>query len=260
MDKIPDLLSKLLENYPLATLVLGILLVAVAGIEKLPLGNTTVDVSSQIKLVLLAIGLILTIFSILSLFKDQLPNFLKITGGRGNLKIQKEFEKEQIAVAKLEEVIQEIKVFVKSRNDETSLAVLDILNGVKDQAREFEKAIRESRLAAKWLRSRQQSLLQSVKLLTSNSKSLEEFRSEVQRYLELVIESLEKGKYIAPRARDINFHIDNPFPYIQALQVLKTRIGKEFSNNQDGLKKIELERLNACIDKLTEVIRRESSR
>ena len=74
------------------------------------------------------------------------------------------------------------------------------------------------------------------------------------------MESLEKAKYIAPRARNINFHIDNPFPYMQALQVLKVQIKKEFDSNEDALKRTELERLNACIDNLAEVIRRESSR
>ncbi|NJL37014.1 MAG: hypothetical protein HC899_09745 [Leptolyngbyaceae cyanobacterium SM1_4_3] len=259
MDKIPELLSKLLENYPLATLFLGVFLVAFSGIEKLPLGSTTVNISSQVKLVLLIIGLILTIVSILSLFKEQLPNSLKMTDGRDDYTIQEELEKQKAVVTELEELVREIKAFVESRNDETSLAVLDILNGVKDQAREYAKAARESRLAAKWLRSKQQSLLLSIKHSDFNSKHLEEFRSEIQKYLELVIESLEKSKYIAPRARKISFHIGNPFPYVKALQVLKKQIEREFSNNQDELKETELARLNDCIDNLAEVIRRESS-
>ncbi len=260
MDKIPDLLLKLLENSPLATLFLGIFLVAFSGIEKLPLGNSTVDVSPQIKLVLLVIGLILTTVSVLSLFKDKLPSFLRIPSSKDNLKAQEESQKQKAVAAKLEELIQEIKAFVESRNDETSLAVLDILNGVKDQAREFEKAVRDSRLAAKWLRAKQQSFLQTIKPSDSNSKNLEEFRSEIQEYLKLVIESLEKAKYIAPRARDIKFHLGNPFPYIQALQGVKAQIEKEFKSNQDGLKETEFERLNDCINNLAEVIRRESSR
>lgn len=260
MDKIPELLSKLLENSSLTTLFLGVFLIIFSGVEKIPIGSTTLTVSPQVKTILLVLGLILTFVSTLSLFKDKVFKTLRGKRSENSIKTRKELEEKQDSITKLEGLVQEIRTFVESRNDEVSLAVIDILNGVRDQAREFEKAARESRLAAQWLSSKKQAILQSVKFSDLNSRTLEEFRAEVQRYIELIIESLEKAKYIAPRARNITFHVGNPFPYVQAIQSLKSQIELESDRQLDGLKETELERLNGCIDSLIEVIRRESSR
>jgi regulator of PEP synthase PpsR (kinase-PPPase family) len=260
MDKIPELLSKLLENSSLTTLFLGIFLIIFSGVENIPVGSAFLIVSSQVKTILLALGIILTSVSTLSLFKDKIFKPSKGKRSENNIKNQKELEEKQDSIVKLEVLVQEIRTFVESRNDEVSLAVIDILNGVRDQAREFEKAARESRLAAQWLSSKKQTILQSAKFSDLNSQTLEKFRAEIQRYIELVIESLEKAKYIAPRARDITFHVGNPFPYVQAIESLKSQIEFESNRHPDGLKETELERLNGCIDNLIEVVRRESSR
>ncbi|CAD5985155.1 hypothetical protein [Planktothrix agardhii] len=248
MDKALDLLIKLLDNYSLATLCLGTFLVALSGMDKWPLGSITVPVSNQSRLVLLIIGLILTVVSILSLFfKEPFAKFLGITSDKGKLK-------------DLEKLIQDIKALVESRNDETSLKVLDILNGVKRDFDEFAKETQESRLAVKWLRSKNQSLLQTIKSPGSSSQSLEEFRFEIQKYLDLLMESLQKGKCIAPRFRNINFHIEKPFPYVKALKELKKVIETEFNSNQDELNEAGLKTLNNYLDELVEVILKESSR
>jgi len=259
MDKISELLSKLLDNSSLTILFVGVLLVIFSGVEKIPLGNTTLSISQPVKPILLVIGISLVLISTLFLFKDKLFKTPKKSVD-SHVKARQELNAKQDSITKLEGLIQEIKAFVESRNDEVSLAVIDILNGVRDQAREFEKEARESRLAAQWLSSKKQTVLQSIKFSDLNSRTLEEFRGEIQRYIELIIESLEKVKYIAPRAREIAFHIGNPFPYTQAIQSLKSQINRELDVHPDGLEPKEIERLNNYIDRLIEVIRRESSR
>lgn len=259
MEKISELLSKLLDNSSLTALFIGVFLIIFSGVEKIPIGNSTLDISPQVKLILLAIGVVLTIVSTLSLFKGRLFEIPKKRSDSG-IEARRELDEKQDSITKLEELLQEIRAFVESRNDEVSLAVIDILNGVRDQAREFEKEAREYRLAAQWLSSKKQIILQSIKFSDLNSRTLEEFRSEIQKYIELIIESLEKAKHIAPRTREIMFHIGNPFPYIKAIQSLKSQIRHEFDIRANGLEETEIERLNDCIDKLIEVIRRESSR
>jgi hypothetical protein len=259
MDKIFELLSKLLDNSSLTTLFIGVFLIIFSGVERIPIGNVTLEISSQAKLILLLTGIFLTLVSTLSLFKDKIFKMPKKSGSI-DINDRQELDDKQDAILKLEELVKEIRAFVESRSDEVSLAVIDILNGVRDQAREFEREARDSRLAAKWLSSRKQKLLQSIKFSDLNSKTLEDFRAEVQKYIELIIESLENAKYIAPRAREIVFHITNPFPYVQAIQSLKSQIAHELNIHPDGLEATEIEKLNNCIDKLIEVIRRESSR
>jgi Zn-dependent protease with chaperone function len=206
LSKLADLLSKLLDNYPLATLFLGTLLVALSGMDKWPLGSITVPVSNESRLFLLIIGLILTVVSILSLFfKDQLAN-LVITN-----------------------------------------RVIKAKNKLKEQTQ-------ESNLAAKWLLSQQQSLLQSIKNSEFSSKSLEEFRSEIKKYLDLLIESLNNDLFITPKRRDINFHIKEPLPYVNALNRLKKEIKDQYKLNGT-----ELKTLNTYIDQLVEDIKKESS-
>ena len=70
MDKISELLSKLLDNSSLTILFIGVLLLIFSGAEKIPLGNTTLSISQPVKLILLGIGIVLVLISILSL-KDQ---------------------------------------------------------------------------------------------------------------------------------------------------------------------------------------------
>jgi|688.fasta_scaffold45591_2 hypothetical protein len=206
LSKLADLLSKLLDNYPLATLFLGTLLVALSGMDKWPLGSITVPVSNESRLFLLIIGLILTVVSILSLFfKDQLAN-LVITN-----------------------------------------RVIKAKNKLKEQTQ-------ESNLAAKWLLSQQQSLLQTIKNSEFSSKSLEEFRSEIKKYLDLLIESLNNDLFITPKRRDINFHIKEPLPYVNALNRLKKEIKDQYKLNGT-----ELKTLNTYIDQLVEDIKKESS-
>ncbi|MBW4691510.1 MAG: hypothetical protein KME27_07045 [Lyngbya sp. HA4199-MV5] len=258
MDKIPELLLKLLENSPLAILLFGVFLIVLGGAEKLPLGSSTLTISSQVKVILLVVGIALTLISTLTLFKDKIFRLPKGASKEVSLKTQQKIETQKNTITKLEEIIKEIKEFIESRNDDVSLSLLDILNGVKDQAREFEKAGRESRLAAQWLVNHHQSILQSVKFSEINGKASDSFRAEIKRYVELMVESLEEAKYITPGARDIAFHIGNPFPYTQAMQALKAQIKQEVDNHQ-GLRETELERLNNCLDRLIEDIRYESS-
>jgi hypothetical protein len=258
MDKIPELLLKLLENSSLATLLLGVFLIVLGGAERLPLGNTNLTISSQVKVILLIAGIALTLISALTLFKDKIFKVPKRGNRELSLKTQQKLESQQVMIIKLEEIIKEIREFIESRNDDVSLSLLGILDGVRDQAREFEKAGRESRIASQWLSNNQKSILQSVSFSESNTKTSDDFRAEIRAYVKLVIESLESSRYIAPGARNINFHIGNPFPYTQAMQSLKTQIKQEVDNHQ-GLKETELGRLNNCIDKLIEDIRYESS-
>jgi len=259
MDKIPELLSKLLENSSLTTLFIGVFLTIFSGVEKIPVGNTTLDISPQVKLILLVIGVALTLVSTFSLFKDKLLK-TPTKNEDSDIRAQQELNNKQDSIIKLEGLIQEISSFVESRNDEVSREIVDILNGVKNQAYEFEKEYRESKLAAQWLSNKNQKILQTIKFSDLNARTLEEFRAEIKRYVELIIESLERGTYIAPRMRGIAFHIGNPFPYVQAIQSLKSQIKHEFDIHPDGLEEPEFERLNKHIDRIIEVIRRESSR
>lgn len=258
MDKIPELLLKLLENSSLATLFFGVFLIILGGAEKLPLGNTTLTISSQVKVILLIVGIALTLISTLTLFKNKLFRINKGGNREVSLKIQQKLESQQNTIAKLEEIIKDIREFVESRNDDVSLSLLDILNGVKDQAREFEKAGRESRLASQWLSNHYVSILQSIKFSDLNDQGLDEFRNEIRKYVELLVESLNQAKYIAPGARNISFHVGNPFPYMKALQSFKAQVKQEIDQHQN-LRETELGRLNDCIDKLIDDIRYESS-
>jgi hypothetical protein len=259
MDKIPELLLKLLENSSLTTLFTGIFLIIISGIEKVPLGDATLSIYPQVKVALFITGIALTLISSLSLFKGKLFTTPRSRGDSAT-KTRQELNEKQNSITRLEGLIQEIRTLVESRNDGVSLAVIEILNGVRDQTREFERAAGESRLAAQWLSNKKQKILQSIKFSDLNSKTLEEFRTEVKRYIELVIESLENAKYIAPRAREIAFHIGNPFPYIEAMRALKAQVKHEFDLYSNGLEESEFQRLNEHIDKLIEVIRRENSR
>lgn len=258
MDKISELLLKLLENSSLSTLFFSVFLIILSGADKLPLGNTTLTISSQVKVILLVVGITLMLISSLTLFKDKIFRKTKGENREISLKIQQELESQKRTIAKLEEIIKEIREFVGPRNDDVSLSLLDILNGVKDQAREFEKAGRESRLASQWLANHYLSILQSTKFPDLNAQDLDEFRDEIRKYIELLVESLNKAKYITPEARDISFHVGNPFPYIKALQSFKTQIKQEVDQHQ-SLRETEFERLNSCIDKLIDDIRYESS-
>lgn len=255
MDKIPELFLKLLENSSLTTLFFGGFLMILGGAEKIPLGNTSLTISSQAKLILLVVGLGLTVISALTLLKIiRVPR----RSTEVNLRIQQQLEGQRSTIAKLEEIIKEIREFVESRTDDVSLSLLEILDGVKDQAREFEKAARESRIASQWLTNHYQSILQLVKISDLNNQTPDKFRAEIQRYVELLVESLDNSKYIAPSARNITSHIGNPFPYMQVLQSLKIQIKQEVDRHQ-SLREEELRRLNDCIDKLIDDIRYESS-
>ncbi|PZO19393.1 MAG: hypothetical protein DCF25_08475, partial [Leptolyngbya foveolarum] len=58
MDKLPDLLLKLLENSFLATLFSGVVLIIISGASKLPLVST---LSPSVKIILLTVGIALII-------------------------------------------------------------------------------------------------------------------------------------------------------------------------------------------------------
>jgi uncharacterized FlaG/YvyC family protein len=257
MDTIPEVLLKLLENSSLVTLIFGVLLIVLGGAENLPLGNTTLTISSTVKVILLIVGVALTLISILALFKGTVFRAPKRESKELIATKQKNLEQEE-QIKKLNNIIEEIKEFIGSRNDEISLSLIDILKGVESETRKFEKAGRGFRLAAQWLLNNQELLLQSTQFSDLNGKNLDSFRSEIQRYIELLVEGLEKFKYITPKARDITFHIGNPFPYIHAMQSVKARIKQEIDKHQD-LEETELERLNRSIDNLIKAIRGESS-
>ncbi|MEO1067510.1 MAG: hypothetical protein AAFW95_00055, partial [Cyanobacteria bacterium J06638_6] len=257
MDKISDLLLKLLEIPALVLLFCGVFLIIIGGSEKIPISNDELILSEVTKLILLALGLILTLSSFFLLLKDKFRPKSSQESRLESHEIQK-FKAEENKIEGLENIIKEVKIVVESRSDETSLLILDILNGVKDQAREFERAAQESRLAAKWLTSEQEHILHSLDLSGGNNKSASEFKAEIREYLNLVIESLERFKYIAPSARNIGFHLHNPFPYMQAMKNLSMEIQQEF-HDHGVLKESELKRLIGCIDQLREVIRKESS-
>lgn len=259
MDKIPELLLKLLENSPLVTLFFGVFLIILGGAEKLPFGNTTLIISSQVKVILLVVGIALTLISALTLFKDKIFGITKERNGEFSLEDQQKLESQQNEIEELKEIIKDIKEFVKSRSDDVSPALLNILNGVKDQASEFEKASRESRLASQWLSNHYVLILKSIKFSETNNKNLGEFRDEIRKYVELLVENLNKAQYLLPGARNISFHVGYPFPYIKALQSFKAQIKHEIDQHQ-SLSEMELKRLNDCIDRLIDDIRYESPR
>lgn len=262
MDKIPELLLKLLENSPLVTLFFGVFLIILGGAEKLPFGSTTLIISSQVKVILLVVGIVLTLISALTLFKDKIFGITKERNGEFSLENQQKLESQQNEIEELKEIIKDIKEFVKSRSDDVSPALLNILNGVedrvKDQTREFEKASRESRLASQWLLKHYVSILKSIRFSETNNKSLGEFCDEITKYVEILIESLNKAKYITPGARNISFHIGYSLPYVKALQSFKAQIKHEVDQHQ-SLSETELKIFNDCIDQLIDDIRYESS-
>ncbi|MCY7286065.1 MAG: hypothetical protein LH679_22105 [Cyanobacteria bacterium CAN_BIN43] len=260
MGEISGLLTKLLENAPLTTLFIGVFLTIFSGVEKIPIGNTTLNVSPQVKLILLIIGIALTLVSTLSLFKDNFFNTIEKHGDSGR-KAQQELAAKQASIDKLNILVQEIRAFVELQKDEVSLEVVDILNGAKNKAREYQKEVMASRLTAKWLSSKKKALVQSMKFSDLNSKTLDEFQHEIERYVELIIESLVDGTDITPGYRKIVFHIGYPFPYVEAIRSLKSQISNkgEFNIYASGLEELGIERLNNCIDNLVKDILSESS-
>jgi hypothetical protein len=146
-------------------------------------------------------------------------------------------------------VVSILSLFFKDQ-----LANLVITNRVIKAKNKLKEQTQESNLAAKWLLSQQQSLLQTIKNSEFSSKSLEEFRSEIKKYLDLLIESLNNDLFITPKRRDINFHIKEPLPYVNALNRLKKEIKDQYKLNGT-----ELKTLNTYIDQLVEDIKKESS-
>ncbi|WP_144052412.1 hypothetical protein [Anabaena sp. PCC 7108] len=249
----PEFLIKLFENYQFITLGLGSFLLVLGATEKLVLRNNSWIISSQFKLILVVVGIVLMVISVLAMFKDKLF--------APQNKIQKELEN---TTAELEKIRNKIKYLVESSNNSngyvSSSELTNILEGMENDIHEFQLRFHNSQKAAKWLKTKQESLLQAVKFSDLNSDinniSLDDFRAEIKKYIGLLIESLETSKNITPRRRKITYHINKPLPYIEVMEFLQIQIKQEVDKHPD-LTKEEFRELNNCIDALIRDIQRE---
>ncbi len=113
------------------------------------------------------------------------------------------------------------------------------------------ESFRESQIVSQWLASHYQRILTKAELesFVPNDQTPDSFRAAILKYIKLLVESLKNDMYITPRSLGITFHVNNPYPYIQALQSLKAEIGQEVDKHQD-LSETQLRQMNHFIEQL----------
>ena len=253
MEKLPELLLKVLENPFVAALFSGVVLIIISGADRLPFVSA---LSPTVKAILLFIGISLLVLSPCIPLLNKFFSFKESENKKMRQGYIDKIEQRKNQILDLRKTIRKIEDLVKSRDDEVSRSIQDILNGIESEARKFRQAIAESSLAAKWLHSKRKILIKSTE--STNSSNPSTFCSEIEKYFELIVSSFDRGTYIKPEKRNITFHLQQPFPYIRALQAIKSQIDKELSE-QNELSESEIKRLHSCIDNLIENIRKESS-
>lgn len=253
MDKLPELILKLLENSSLTTLFSGVLLLVISGAGKLPFFST---ISPTVQKILLVVGIILIAISPFSLLEARFSRFISKEDNVSKNEEKQEVERYKQEVLELQDMVDKIKCLVKSRDDNISQSIRDILNGIEDNVREFEIAREESLIAAKWLVDTKQQIFEGARASIMKNDASDTFYSEVEQYFGLIVSSLENFVYIEPERQNVKFHINKPFPYIRAIRDIKVQIDRELNEHQE-LSESETHRLHHCIDKLIENIRRD---
>lgn len=262
-ETITSIFLKLLDNSSLTTLVFGVIILFLGGADKIPVGEEFIRIHDYGRILLQCVGLVITALSLVSLFRGKLSRKKDPNTEKRILKAENELSVVSIKLSELDEIIQDIKLIVETRDDDVSRIVLDVINGIKDHTREFGKELRDGRLAAQWLKTRKSDLVSSLELKHSRSSSLNTSSisdEELLNYIDIMIENLNSGKFILPSKRERRSHIGNHEPYIKVIKSLKEAISERISSDPESLSKSSQERLFIHIDRMIDDILYENSK
>jgi hypothetical protein len=120
---------------------------------------------------------------------------------------------------------------------------LEPFEGLSDIAKEFSKQDRIRRRIVSWIEVYpKEEWLDEVTLHIRKSEShsqyippekLQNFRSEIQEYLEILTKNLIEGEPYSPQHYGFQRSIKHPFPYIEAMQQLKEKILNSMDDSKE---------------------------